>query len=171
MQEAEQQYLEAYQEYADPIFRYCFWKVSNREVAKDLTQEVFVKTWNYLVKGECIDNYKAFLYRTAHNIVVDHYRLHTSESLDLLQEKGFDPGEDTVESLIDTLDGAHIMKLVGSLSREYQDVIQMRYSQGLSHAEIAEVLGEGEGVIRVRAHRGMKKLRELVSRLSGPLED
>lgn len=143
----------------------------DRQCAKDLTQDVFIKTWNYLAKGETIDNYKAFLYRAAHNIVVDYYRLHSSESLDVLQEKGFDPGENRTEELIDYLDGAQIMNLVDSLSAEHRDVILMRYAQGLSHAEIAEVLGEAEGVIRVRVHRGVKKLREIVNSFASPLQE
>ena len=162
MNEAEQAFLEAYQEHADAIFRYCLFKVRDREMAKDLSQETFTKTWKYLTQGGEVLNFKAFFYHTAQNAVIDHYRKHKSESLDSLHEKGFDPGEDCTERLVDELDGAQVMEIMRGLPKEYHDVIFMRYAQELSNGEIAEMLGETETAVRVRVHRGLKKLREML---------
>ena len=49
------EFQEVHEKHADPIFRYCFFRVSNREVAKDLTQDVFVRTWQVLEKGQKIE--------------------------------------------------------------------------------------------------------------------
>lgn len=70
----EAQFLDSYREHTDALFRYCYFKTLNRDEAKDMLQETFVKTWEYIRNGGEVINMKAFLYRTAHNIVVDHYR-------------------------------------------------------------------------------------------------
>ena len=48
----EEEFLRAYEEFADAIFRHCYFRISDREVAKDLTQETFTRTWKYIVDGE-----------------------------------------------------------------------------------------------------------------------
>lgn len=52
-----------------------FWyRVSDRELAKDLTQETFVKVWEYMVSGKVIEKLKPFLYRVATNLIIDNAR-------------------------------------------------------------------------------------------------
>jgi len=155
--------MEAYNLYGDAIFRYCFYKTSNREKALDLVQDTFVKTWEYIGRGKDIGNLKAFLYKTANNLIIDWFRKKKMVSLDELEEAGFDPGFDRRERLFDHMDGAIALKAVESIEPIYRDVIMMRYVEELSIKEIAEVLKEKENNISVRLHRGMEKLRNILS--------
>ena len=92
----EKDLLDAYDAYADAIFRHCYYKTSDRELAQDLTQEVFLKAWSYMQAKHPILNMRAFLYRLSDNLVIDWYRKKKSQSLDALTEQGFEPSDDSV---------------------------------------------------------------------------
>ncbi len=62
-----------YDKYIDKIYRFIFLKVSSQDIAQDLCSETFLKGWESF-KTQKIDNPQAFLYRIAHNLIVDHYR-------------------------------------------------------------------------------------------------
>ncbi len=86
----EDKFIKAFDAYADGIFRYCFFRVFNRERAKDLVQDTFMRAWEYAAKGNKIENLKAFLYKIAHNVVIDESRKVKEYSLDALLSEGFD---------------------------------------------------------------------------------
>lgn len=155
---AEQMFTEAYEVLSDTIFRHCYFRVFDRERARDLAQESFVRAWRYMAEGHEILNLRAFLYRTAHNLIVDEARRAKPVSLDELHEQGFDPGV-IDEGLERRIDGAALLKLVHELGPEYRTAIVMRYVDGLSPKEIAEITGETENAISVRIHRGLKQVR------------
>src|SRR3989344_4729797 len=94
IKEEKDRFVEGYNQWSDDLFRYAFFKVSNRELALDLIQDTFTKTWEYIYSGKKIDNLRAFLYKTLKNLIIDSYRKKTSESLDNLLEEGFDYGYD-----------------------------------------------------------------------------
>ncbi|MSR71693.1 MAG: RNA polymerase sigma factor [Candidatus Taylorbacteria bacterium] len=159
----EAQFLDAYKEHTDALFRYCYFKTLNRDEAKDMLQDTFIKTWQYIQGGGEVLNIKAFLYRTAHNIVVDHYRKKKSVSLDELFEEGFDTSHDTptVQDLENQIDGAEAMKLLDKIPKQYRDLIFMKYVEELSIKEIAEILDEPANNISVKIHRAIEKLKEI----------
>src|SRR5579863_136343 len=83
----EKEFLEAYQHYADAIYRHCYFRVYNKELAEDLTQETFIKTWKYITEGKEIKNLKAFLYKVAVNLIIDNSRKKTALVFDDIKEK------------------------------------------------------------------------------------
>ena len=87
---SEEQFIKIYDELADSIFRHCYFRIYNYERAKELMQETFTRTWEYVAKGKKIDNLKAFVYRIATNIIIDEARRKKSVSLDDLMENGFE---------------------------------------------------------------------------------
>lgn len=155
----ENTFLEGFEAYNDAIFRYCFFKTSDREKALDLTQDTFAKTWEYLASGKKIDNMKAFLYRVATNAVTDSYRKKKSESLDSLQEDGFDPSSDDHEKSILNIEGEEVMKYLNDLDEPYKEILTLRYVHDLSIDEIIEITGESGNTISVRLHRAIGKLK------------
>ena len=158
----EKEFIEACEVHSDALFRYCFFKISDREIAKDLVQETFMKTWNYLTKGEKIGNLRAFFYRTLSNLIIDEYRKKKAVSLDNLQEKtGFDQGFDEEEILEDKIDAEKALLLLHQIGEDYKDIIVMRYVQELSIKEIAEIINESENTVSVKIHRGLKKVKEI----------
>ena len=161
MQAYEEKFKEAYDLHVDALFKYCSFKVSDRELAKDLVQETFMKTWSYVAGGGQVDSMKPFLFRTLGNLIIDHYRKKKSVSLDALAEDGFDPGEDETEALFDSLDGKRAAELIKDLPEEYSEVIFMRYIEEMSLDDIAAATGLTKNAATVRVHRGLQKLKTL----------
>ena len=159
----EREYLAAYEENADALFRHCVARVRDRELAKDIVQETFARTWVYLADGKKIDHLRAFLYRTLHNAIVDAMRKKRSVSLDVLhEEEGYEIVDESHKvSPEDREDIGQAMQLLTSLDHMYATVITMRYIDELSPGEIAQILNVSENVVSVRLHRGVKQLRLL----------
>lgn len=159
----EQDLSKAYENFSDAIFRHCFYRVYQREHALDLTQQVFMKTWEYIAKGNPIENLRAFLYRTANNLIIDEVRKKKDQvSLDVLEEQGMEPAFDRQAAHEDQLDGAEIANYLKQLPKDDRELLVMRYIDDLSPKEIAEILEETANVISVRLNRAIKKLRELL---------
>ncbi|HEU0085357.1 MAG TPA: RNA polymerase sigma factor [Candidatus Paceibacterota bacterium] len=160
MNNTERKFTEACEEHFDALYRYCFFKTSSRDTAQDLVQETYLKAWNYLMKGEEIKNLKAFFYRILNNLIIDEYRKKKTVSLDLLSEKGFDPGVNETERMENQIDGERAMKLLKKIPEMYREVIFMRYVQELSLKEMADILDQSENAIAVKVHRGLKKVEK-----------
>ena len=154
------QFIKAFDEYADGIFRYCYFRVFNRERAKDLTQEAFMRAWEYVSKGNKIGNLRAFLYKIAHNLIVDESRKMKEYSLEALSEQGFDPPAEGGQ--VRDIEAKEVRALVAELGEEYREAVHMRHIEGFSPKEIAQIIGESENVVSVRIHRGLAKLRTLL---------
>ncbi len=162
MKDLEKQFLQAYDQFSDAIFRHCYFRVFNRERAKELVQDCFMKTWEYLAKGEKVDNLRAFLYRVANNLIIDNSRKRKEASLDQMVEEGFEPAGETKDRLIGFLEGKEAIRLLERLSPAYRQVVQMRYLDDLDIKEIAGIIGESENNVSVKLHRAVKQLREIL---------
>ncbi|HEY4520417.1 MAG TPA: RNA polymerase sigma factor [Candidatus Paceibacterota bacterium] len=160
----EQQFEKAYHEFSDAIFRHCFLRVSDREQAKDIMQETFMKAWHFVSGGNEVENMKAFLYKVANNLVIDFYRKRKDNSLEALQEAGFDPGIDIRDNLFNNIESKRIAGKIQELEPLYRQALTMRYLEDLSPKDIANVVGETENVISVRIHRGIKKLKMILEK-------
>jgi RNA polymerase sigma-70 factor (ECF subfamily) len=154
---------QAYMNLADPIFRYIYFRVFDRDIAKDLTQETFYKVWDYIAKGREIDNMNAFIYRTAHNIAVNSIRnKKQSLSIDELEETiGFEIADIQQEELIiKTRDIASILDSFKILKEEEAELMKLRYVDGLSIQEISRVTLISENNISVKIHRLLEKIKK-----------
>ena len=155
-------FIKAYDNYADAIFRHCYFRVFDREKAKEIMQEAFTRTWEFISKGNEIENIRAFLYRVANNLIVDNARKKKELSFEILSKQGFDPGFEDKEKLQNIIDGKAAVSMVKKLDIKYRKVILMRFVDGFSPKEIAETLGKTENTVSVRIHRGLKQLRNLI---------
>ena len=160
----QQELLEAHETWAEAIFRHLFFRLSDRERALELVQEVFLRVWQTLIRGEKVENMRAFLYRIAHNLIIDEYRKTKSPSLEALNEEtGFEPAGSDEDDLVAELEGAEIVAQLHLVPTPYREALIYRYVDDLPVKEIATLLGETENVISVRIHRGLGKLRQLIS--------
>lgn len=154
-------FLAAYDLHADGIFRFIVSKTSNTEVANDLVQETFTKAWDYCAKGNQVDQWKAFLFRTAYNLIIDYYRKKRSISLDeMAEDQGFIPPDTSITPANEEAEHSRIRAIVGNMDDTYRDILMLRYIEDMSVKEIATTLGLRENVVSVRIHRGIKILRE-----------
>jgi RNA polymerase sigma-70 factor (ECF subfamily) len=156
------QFLAAYEKYADDIFRYVFYRVYDRDKAKDVAQEAYRRTWEYLTNGHEVENLRAFLYKTATHIIIDDSRRKKSVSLHQLMEKGFTPAIDPRQKTEDVESGKELFDLVEKLDKKYREVILLKFVEDLSTKEIATVIGETENNVYVRLSRGLEKIKEMV---------
>ncbi len=159
----QEQFVAYYDEYSDRIYRYCYFRVYDSEKAKDLVQEVFLRTWQYIAKGEEIQNIQAFLYRVALNSIINDSRKKKPVSLNDLQDAGFDPASDSYKRFPNAIDGRSIVAALDKLlDDKHRDVVILRYINDLDPKEIAQVTGDSVNVISVRLHRALKQLRAIL---------
>ena len=160
--EIKQRFSQIYEEHADSIFRFAIYKLSDREKAKDVVQESFVKMWEYMSTGSDVQNPRALIFRIASNAIIDSYRRKKDLSLDFLTDEGYDPADhDQAGRIVDKSEGALALALVNKLDPQYRDVLLLRFVDGLPVQEIAEMLDERENTVSVRLHRGIKELKDL----------
>ena len=159
---SEDQFLCWYKEYADAIFRHCAFRLSSREKAKDVTQEVFIRLWNYVREGKDVRNIKSLLYKIANNLIIDEYRRKETYSLDRLQEEsGFDIGFDDRERIESEDELRNLRKVIDTIPEQYREAFIMRHIDGLSIKEISKITGDSENIISVRVHRAIEKIKKL----------
>jgi RNA polymerase sigma-70 factor (ECF subfamily) len=153
------EFTATYDLYADALFRFAYFAVHDREVAKDLVADTFAKVWEYLSKGNAVENIRALCYRTLRNLIVDHWRKHKSMSLDTLLEAGYEPiGADGRIEEEEKADYVALRRAIAALPASYQEVILLRYVEGYSPKEIAELLGITPSLVSVRIFRGQRLL-------------
>lgn len=159
MQNASELIEAAYEQYADAIFRHCYLRLGNREVAKELMQDTFIKAFQFAGTGKKIDNIRALLYRIAGNLVIDHVRRAKETSLDALQEAGYDPTGSDDRQLAGRLEDQRVMETLRKLDKEDRDIVVMRFVSDMKPREIAEQLGVSANVASVRIHRALQQLK------------
>lgn len=158
------EFTEIYDLYQHAIYHYCLRKCRDPELGKDLTQETFLRFFLCLQRDEKILLSRAFLYRIAHNLIIDYVRKKKEASLDQLVENGFEPSIDHWEQSYSRLDSDKPIKMLMNLQRPYRKVLHQRFILGLPPAEIAKLSGEeSSNAISVRIFRGLKALRRQIA--------
>lgn len=156
------QFLDAYDKYADDLYRHVIFRVSDKEAAKELLQETFMKTWEYLKKGNHIEEIRPFLYRVLHNQLIDYLRKRKPQvSLDDLAEVGFDIAHGGRKEEESRIDAKKLLVLLDELDESYRNILVMRYVDDMTISEIADLTGDQPNSLSVRLHRALKKLKEL----------
>lgn len=161
--ETQKLFSELYEAFNDEIFRFSLAKTRNRDLALDITQETFIKTWDYLRSGKKIEQARGFLYRTCRNLIIDASRKKSFASLDSLLETTDD------HSLNMATDAGHgttherelFMQQLRLLDEQHFEILHLRFIQELTLSEIAAIYGESENTISVRIHRSIKHAKKL----------
>jgi RNA polymerase sigma-70 factor (ECF subfamily) len=168
MKERGAAFEDAFESYADELFRHAYFRLSDRERAVDLVQDTYLKAYAYAERHD-IEDMRAFLYRTLRNLVIDEYRKKKSVSLDAMAEaeegmdaEAFMPADETntLDAAADRLDARAALDAVHELPPSYAEALLLRYVDGLSPAEMGERLGVSENLASVRVHRALAELRK-----------
>ena len=144
------------------VFRYFKARLSDQQTAEDLTGEVFRRMLTALPQYRVIDlPFRAWLFRIAHNLLVDHYRRESSHKMVSLKEAE-NANEDEIDpsSVIErklTMEHAHRALL--DLEPSQRDVLALRFLSGLSLKETALAMGKTEDGIKALQRRGLAALR------------
>ncbi len=156
----EKRFIKTYDTHFEKIFKYCYYRTSDRELSKDLAQQAFMKAWASLQDGANIENIRAFVYTTSHNLIVDWYRKRKDVSLEVMAEDGFDPHDATQDPERDA-ELESLLRILEELSPEDRELIILRHVENAKPREIAKLLGKDTNLISVRIHRATRKLKEI----------
>lgn len=161
----DKQFLDAYEKYADGIYRHCYFRVYNKELAEDITQETFIKTWKYIIAGQEIKNIKAFLYKVALNLIIDHSRKKKEVYLEDFEAKESKESlrlSNIEEGMFKKFEFGEIIKMLDELPDRQRQVIIMRYVDDLLPNEIADILEETPNAVSVRISQSIAKLKKII---------
>lgn len=166
-----QAYAELYDKYVSGIYRFISFKVNSKEEAQDLTSEVFLRAWHYLLESRDVVSFTSLIYRIARNIVIDHYRARRNNiSLDEQLENDEDETASPTDmgqqiKLIDTgLEVNAVIEAMKKMKEEYRDILMLRYIEELSTGEIAEIVGKSHVSVRVLLHRATTTLKNILEK-------
>ncbi|MCD6410519.1 RNA polymerase sigma factor [bacterium] len=155
-----------YDRYVEKIYRFVYLKVSSKQVAEDITSEVFLKTFRVFQrrKAKKIKNPGAFLFKTAKNILTDFYRKRSKFYLSSLEEikEVRDPGQEVVQKEIVREETNKILQAMSRLKEDYRDLLLWYYVEDLSVPEISQITDKSENAVRVTIHRAMNALKKIL---------
>ncbi|MDB4984048.1 MAG: polymerase sigma factor, sigma-70 family [Patescibacteria group bacterium] len=159
---ANRKFMEMYDGFSDEIFRFVLSQTRNRDRALDITQETFIKTWDYLRNDNEIERARPFLYKTARNLIIDHSRKKSFTSLDAMLDADI-PHEiaDThTEDHAEEIDRKAAIEQLKTLAPDQFEILSMRFIQELTISEIAAILNQNENAVSVRIHRALKSAQK-----------
>jgi RNA polymerase sigma-70 factor (ECF subfamily) len=159
--------LEAvYDRYAPKISSYLYRRLGDIDLAEDLTAQVFLRMLEAIRKGQSWrTSFSGWLYRIAHNLVVDHFRRSSKavrvplqDAPPLLAADG-NPAEITDRNLA----RERLLLAIQELTHDQALVVSMRFLQECSIAEVATAIGKSEGAVKALQYRAVAALRDLLS--------
>lgn len=159
---------DVYDEFHRPIYSYIYRQVDEVETARDLTADVFRRLLQSVKNGAGPDqDIKAWLFRTAHNIVIDyyrsrHYRNHAPLNIDTL---GF--GEDPVAIAERNVQAGEVVDAWRHLTPDQRQVIALKYLQEFSNEEAAQVMNKPVTAVKTLQHRALAALRRQLEKSKG----
>lgn len=162
---------ELYDTYLPHVYRYIYYQVNDRSIAEDLTSETFLKMLSAIAGfREDGRSFYPWLLRIAKNTTLDYLRSkfrqsHISLDEDI-EELVFDSRNqvDLEHAVITALDGEDVRKAVSKLTEDQQQVLLLKFTMGLSNAEIGKVLGKTEGSIKSLQVRALASLKRLIDK-------
>lgn len=150
-----------YERYFQRVYGYCLKRTSNVQIAEDLCSDIFIKVLSKL-DTYTGGNFAAWLFRIAHNTVVDHYRKNRKVvAIDQLQLRSDTQMSNTVANQL------AVEELLSELNEDERELITLRLQAGLSAPEIAEIVGKSANSVRVQIYRLLKRLRDRYGAMMG----
>lgn len=155
--------------YEKSLFNVIYGVVGDVELARDVTQEAFLRAYRFLARYESRFRFSTWLFRIGVNLGISKLRrarlendAFSAEGISehgLLQERG---GNDPAEKLMDRERTARLMTAIKDLSERYRTVLMMRFRDGMSCRAIGFELGLSANSVSIILHRSKMKLREVM---------
>ncbi len=157
-----------YERYVNRIYNYIYYRTGNPFEAEDLTSRVFHRALNH------INHYhnrgvpfSAWLYRIAHNLVANWHRDNSRRNEVPLDDQPnlFHQGEQPERALVTNQELENLLKVIRTLPAERQQLLILKFVEGMSNADIAQIMMRSEGAIKSLYHRTLLTLRDEISAL------
>ncbi len=170
----EKEFLEIVRMHQDKVYRHAFYLLKNSEDAKDITQETFIKAWQYRKKIRR-ETVHSWLLKVAQNLCFNQlkkrkFQVHLSEEdgetlENLLNTHSYksnpSPDEIAIKQELKQL----VHRAIDELPPNMRSIIVMRELEEMSYKEIAEVVNQPVNSVKSTVFRARKKLREILNRL------
>ncbi len=157
------QFESFYHTYVERIYKFVFYRVGgNKELAQDLTQDVFLKALEAFERYDPSLGRSAWIYTIARHHLINQ-QAKTRPTVDVEEiENTFLVAQDAREDSIHREEDQALLEAVARLSADEARLVRMKYLEGWSFDELAEMFGKTSGALRVQAGRALKKLRSLM---------
>jgi RNA polymerase sigma-70 factor (ECF subfamily) len=156
---------ELYDRYDLKIYTYIYRRIGDQTLAEDLTAQVFLKMLEAIRNRKAWhSSFSGWLYRIAHNLVIDYYRQRDHHIQVSLDDEPLLPALDDnpVQTIELKLDVERLRAAVAHLTDEQAQVISLRFLEGYSINEVAEMMNKTEGSIKALQYRAVANLRQLL---------
>jgi len=158
-------FSELFDRYYDVVYRYVLFRMNDRTLAEDITQEAFLRALRRITsvtyQGRDIG---AWFVTIARNLIFDHvkssrYRLESTTS-DIVELSPSTHGPE--QQVLDMATHEELLRCVRKLNPDQQECISLRFLQGLSVAETAKIMDRNEGAVKALQHRAVRRLAQLL---------
>ncbi len=150
-----------YDAYIQDIYRFVSYRVPKKEIAEDLTSQIFLKALEKISSYKVgRGNFRAWLYQITRNSIVDFYRQNkTTENIEDVTLSDNEKSKDQIEI---NLMYQEVQEYLKKLTQDQQEIIIFRVWENLSYSEIASIVGKSEASCKMSFSRGIKELRTLM---------
>lgn len=147
----------------EPLYRFIYYKVQNREEAEDIIQETYVKTLTYLKKHEAPpDNFLGYMKTVALNVLRDRWRQSKRRGIPVSIEEINTVETAEVDHQKAVAQRLQLENALEKLSSDQRAVVDLRIIKGYSVAETAKLLGKTEAAVRTSQYRALQALSQLL---------
>jgi RNA polymerase sigma-70 factor (ECF subfamily) len=155
---------ELYDRFIDRVYRYLYFRTASHPEAEDLTEQVFLKAWEAIGRYQWQGRpFLAWLYRLAHNTHIDYVRTHKPTTSLNNDERPIELASPAAAvELARTLDADLLAQALGQLTPDQQQVIVMKFIEGMDNEQIALTMDKREGAIRALQMRALMSLRRVL---------
>ncbi len=154
-------FREIFRRWAPRLQRLLRRGVARPEDVHDLVQQTFLQLHRARHDFRPDAKLRPWLYTIALNLQRQYYRRHGRRPEMSIEDAGAEPTAEDRDAE-GRLDDAHVRAALGALPDAQREVIVLHWFEGLSFAEVAQIVGASQSAVKVRAHRGYGRLRELL---------
>jgi RNA polymerase sigma-70 factor (ECF subfamily) len=149
-----------YERYVEQIYSYIYYRTNDRQEAEDLTSRTFHRALRYLPRYELRGApFSSWLYRIAHNLVANWYRDRSQRQMIPLDELALHSDSYLPRWEAEDEEQEALLAAIRRLPADRQELLILKLSQGLSNAEIGQIMGRSEGAIKQLYYRTLRALR------------
>jgi len=168
-----------------PVYSIVYRMVRDRELAEDLAQDAFVRTFNHLDRYDSRYKFSSWLFKIAYNLTVDHLRKRELQTIsvhgapDAVTQERQEATSLTLQSDEESPDDRLVAKelageledAIAGLREDYRTAILLRHVEGRPYEEIAEIMDIPLGTVKTYIFRARRELREALSASYGDADD
>lgn len=162
-----------YEYFADPLYRYFYYRSSDQHVSEELVSEVFLRIVEAIATFRLPERAQArvfsgWVFRIAYTRLVDHYRQQKRQTVELDETI---PAPFSADEVVDrSLEHEELRAAIRQLTPEQQQVVLLRFVERLSTEEVALITGQTIGAVKAMQHRALNAMAKILGTSRNPRE-